>query len=242
METPIPDSLRGGGTEGPPRVPASQQPPPVAPPTQAGEIGGGPTPDATGGVIPYKNPAALIGYYVGIFSLIPGLGVPLALAALVLGVVGLRMPIAFLLFAVTISERVMIAITFQLQLIASQGGYLLLTIFGYPFGIESMVEGNVISVIDDQGNVNKLNVAEACSGMRMPRLRAVEPRWGLRLPRALILCACSVSTSWCLPSREWLVACLGRERTSRSPSSCPLGAPLLSTSAIRPRRGRTRIS
>jgi len=91
METPIPDSLRGGGTEGPPRVPASQQPPPVAPPTQAGEIGGGPTPDATGGVIPYKNPAALIGYYVGIFSLIPGLGVPLALAALVLGVVGLRM-------------------------------------------------------------------------------------------------------------------------------------------------------
>jgi len=77
------------------------------------------------------------------------------------------MPIAFLLFAVTISERVMIAITFQLQLIASQGGYLLLTIFGYPFGIESMVEGNVISVIDDQGNVNKLNVAEACSGMRM---------------------------------------------------------------------------
>lgn len=77
------------------------------------------------------------------------------------------MPIAFLLFAVTISERVMIAITFQLQLIASQGGYLLLTIFGYPFGVESMVEGNVISVMDDAGNVNKLNVAEACSGMRM---------------------------------------------------------------------------
>jgi exosortase len=77
------------------------------------------------------------------------------------------MPIAFLLFAVTISERVMIAITFQLQLIASQGGYLLLTIFGFPFGIESMVEGNVISVMDDAGNVNKLNVAEACSGMRM---------------------------------------------------------------------------
>ncbi len=77
------------------------------------------------------------------------------------------MPIAFLMFAVTISERVMIAITFQLQLIASQGGYLLLTIFGYPFGIESVVEGNVISVMDSAGNVNKLNVAEACSGMRM---------------------------------------------------------------------------
>ncbi|UYV14176.1 MAG: exosortase/archaeosortase family protein [Phycisphaera sp.] len=77
------------------------------------------------------------------------------------------MPIAFLLFAVTISERVMIAITFQLQLIASQGGYVLLTIFGYPFGVESMVEGNIISVMDDAGNTNQLNVAEACSGMRM---------------------------------------------------------------------------
>lgn len=77
------------------------------------------------------------------------------------------MPIAFLLFAITISERVMIAITFQLQLIASQGGYLLLTIFGYPFGIESMVDGNVISVMDEAGATHQLNVAEACSGMRM---------------------------------------------------------------------------
>ncbi|MEQ8316596.1 MAG: exosortase/archaeosortase family protein [Phycisphaerales bacterium] len=77
------------------------------------------------------------------------------------------MPIAFLLFAVTISERVMIAITFQLQLIASQGGYLLLTIFGFPFGIESSVDGNIISVMDEAGVSHKLNVAEACSGMRM---------------------------------------------------------------------------
>jgi len=77
------------------------------------------------------------------------------------------MPIAFLLFAVTISERIMIAITFQLQLIASQGGYLLLTIFGFPFGIESMVEGNIISVMDETGANHQLNVAEACSGMRM---------------------------------------------------------------------------
>ena len=77
------------------------------------------------------------------------------------------MPIVFLLFAVTISERVMIAITFQLQLIASQGGYLLLTIFGFPFGIESSVDGNIISVMDDAGASHQLNVAEACSGMRM---------------------------------------------------------------------------
>lgn len=77
------------------------------------------------------------------------------------------MPIAFLIFTVTFSERIMIAITFQLQLIASQGGYLLLTIFGYPFGIESTVEGNIIAVFDSAGDEHRLNVAEACSGMRM---------------------------------------------------------------------------
>lgn len=91
MDTPSPEPSDRARSQGPPPVPAVHRPPPVAPPTQAGEIGGGPTPDATGGVIPYKNPAALIGYYVGIFSLIPGLGMPLALAALVLGIVGLRM-------------------------------------------------------------------------------------------------------------------------------------------------------
>jgi len=47
------------------------------------------TPDATGGVIPYKNPAALIAYYAGIFGLIPFIGVPAALAAVTLGFIGL---------------------------------------------------------------------------------------------------------------------------------------------------------
>lgn len=63
----------------------------MAPPTRAGSVGVGQahSPDATGGVIPYKNPAALIGYYVGVFGLVPMLGVPLALAAIVLGVLGL---------------------------------------------------------------------------------------------------------------------------------------------------------
>lgn len=74
----------------PPVVP--QSPPPMAPPTQAGSVGVGQalSPDATGGVIPYKNPAALIGYYVGVFGLVPMLGVPLALAAIVLGVLAGR--------------------------------------------------------------------------------------------------------------------------------------------------------
>ncbi len=46
--------------------------------------------DATGGIIPYKNPPALIAYYLGLFSLIPCLGLLLAPAAIILGIIGLK--------------------------------------------------------------------------------------------------------------------------------------------------------
>ena len=48
--------------------------------------------DSTGGVIPYKNPPALIAYYCGVFSLIACIPffVPVPIAALVLGIKGLR--------------------------------------------------------------------------------------------------------------------------------------------------------
>lgn len=45
--------------------------------------------DATGGLIPYKNPTALAAYYCGVFSLIPGLGCALGPLAIVLGIAGL---------------------------------------------------------------------------------------------------------------------------------------------------------
>src|SRR5687768_17357038 len=40
-------------------------------------------------IIPYKNVPALIGYYVGVFSLIPCLGLALAPVAVILGIIGL---------------------------------------------------------------------------------------------------------------------------------------------------------
>ena len=46
--------------------------------------------DATGGVIPYKNGPALAAYYLGIFSMIPCVGLLLAVPALILGVIGLK--------------------------------------------------------------------------------------------------------------------------------------------------------
>jgi hypothetical protein len=46
--------------------------------------------DSTGGLIPYKNPSALIAYYCGLFSLFPLLGLFLGIAGLVLGIKGLK--------------------------------------------------------------------------------------------------------------------------------------------------------
>jgi hypothetical protein len=63
----------------PPMPPAA---PPIPPPAEQG--------DATGGIIPYKNPHALTAYYLGVFSLIPVLGFFLGAAAVPLGISGLR--------------------------------------------------------------------------------------------------------------------------------------------------------
>ena len=47
--------------------------------------------DATGGVIPYKNPYALIAYYLGICSLLfCVIPLPLGIVPVVLGIIGLR--------------------------------------------------------------------------------------------------------------------------------------------------------
>lgn len=64
------------------------QPPPGSPQYQPPQTNQG---DATGGVIPYKNPHALIAYYVGIVSLLCCfVGLPVGAVAVVLGIMGLR--------------------------------------------------------------------------------------------------------------------------------------------------------
>ncbi len=66
---------------GVPAQAASATPPPM------------PAPASDGGVsvvIPYKNPKALIAYYLAVFSLIPCAGIPLGIAAVVLGILGLK--------------------------------------------------------------------------------------------------------------------------------------------------------
>ncbi|MCK5806489.1 MAG: hypothetical protein KAI66_26905 [Lentisphaeria bacterium] len=48
------------------------------------------TGDETGGIIPYKNPKALIAYYLGIFSILPLIGLFMGVAAVILGIMGLK--------------------------------------------------------------------------------------------------------------------------------------------------------
>jgi exosortase len=75
----------------------------------------------------------------------------------------LTFPIAYLFFAVTISERVMQGVTFQLQLIASKGAWLLMN----GMGVHTDLAGNTLEIFKSDGSTIPLNVAEACSGMRM---------------------------------------------------------------------------
>jgi len=64
----------------PPAPPAAYPPYPPARPASGGAM------DA---LIPTKNPCALTAYYLGVFSLIPCIGLALAIPALILGIKGL---------------------------------------------------------------------------------------------------------------------------------------------------------
>jgi exosortase len=108
-------------------------------------------------------------FIVGVANhMLQGVALILTLQAIALFLLGPRifrhlfLPIALLVFSVTISEQIMNTVTFRLQLIASQGAWFVLSIFGGIFNFIVDLQGNTLTVAG-----NKLNVAEACSGMRM---------------------------------------------------------------------------
>lgn len=72
-------------------------------------------------------------------------------------------PIVYLVFAVTISERLMLDVTFELQLIASKGSWVLLN----AMQVQTDLAGNTLYIFKGDGTTIPLDVAEACSGMRM---------------------------------------------------------------------------
>lgn len=72
-------------------------------------------------------------------------------------------PIAYLVFMVTISEMIMIKITFKLKQWAAEGGDVLLQILG----VNVQRQGTKLIITNSQGQTNPLDVADACSGMSM---------------------------------------------------------------------------
>ena len=119
----------------------------------------------------------LVCYYyfiVGIPNhMFQGFSMILALFGLVLLLLGpgpmrvLFVPIAFLVFGVTVAERVMIEITFQLKLIAAYGSWLVLSLIGAVFDFTVELQGTSLSIDTGGGVHSDLDVADACSGMRM---------------------------------------------------------------------------
>jgi len=72
-------------------------------------------------------------------------------------------PIAYLLFAVTVPEKIMNFVTYPLQDLAARGGWLMLRMVGYDVDRT----GNVLYMLLADGSSHPLNVAEQCNGMRM---------------------------------------------------------------------------
>lgn len=123
--------------------------------------------------------ASYVFFIVGVSNhMLQGLSLILVLGSVLLLTLGPRvfrflfLPVLFLVFAITVSEQVMIKLTFPLQLIASQGAYWLMsagaTIWSAVSSTDFLVtlKGNTL-VVDYAGKSHPLNVAEACSGMRM---------------------------------------------------------------------------
>lgn len=109
-------------------------------------------------------------FFVGLPNhMFMGFSMILTLAGLCLLLLGPRMfgilflPLAYLVFCVTISEQVMLKLTFVLQEVAAQGAWLVLRLVsGLGGGFLVDIDGNTLNV-----GGKPLNVAEACSGMRM---------------------------------------------------------------------------
>lgn len=86
---PNPYVVGGGGRQGAPGAGFPGQSGPGQP-GQVWQVDSSQVGDGTGGLIPYKNPKALLAYYLGIFSMFPLIGMPLGIASITLGIMGLK--------------------------------------------------------------------------------------------------------------------------------------------------------
>lgn len=98
-----------------------------------------------------------------------GLAMILTLFGLVLLMLGPKamtwcfFPIAYLACGITLPEKVMTMMTWPLQQFAAKASYVVLNVIG----VTTDIAGTQITVYDSSMNAHPLNIAEACSGMRM---------------------------------------------------------------------------
>ncbi len=114
--------------------------------------------------------------YPGRNDMLQGYSMIIALFGLVLFLQGwsrmriLWFPVAYMIFAVKVSDRIWEQIAWKLQLIAAEAATAALNFFGVFLKLEASVTGSTIRLSfekDGQWIVEVLNVAEACSGLRM---------------------------------------------------------------------------
>lgn len=106
-----------------------------------------------------RAPGVHMGQGAAIIATILG-GVMLVLGPRMLQ--GLFLPIVFLGFGITVSEAIMNVLTWRMQGWAAVGSYILLN----AVTVQTDLAGNTLTIYHN-GNEIPLNVAEACSGMRM---------------------------------------------------------------------------
>jgi len=154
--------------------------------------------------------AGLLGYsfwiYPGRNDMFQGYSMILTLMGMALFLLGPAMlktlwfPIVYLAFAVKIAPRIWEHIAWNLQLIASRSATVLLNLLG----IDAEITGSTIELYRGMEFLGKLNVAEACSGLRM--LMAflalgvalaflVERRWWERLIMCLFAAPIAVAVN-----------------------------------------------
>ncbi len=77
------------------------------------------------------------------------------------------LPILYLVMGITISEAIMNGLTFPLKILASRGAGVLLSMLSGIMGFVVEVKGNILTITSPTAGDISLNVADACSGMRM---------------------------------------------------------------------------
>ena len=75
----------------------------------------------------------------------------------------LWLPLGYLVFAIPPPKPLYVAMTTPMQMIAAKTGVIILALFG----TEAQQQGNLIDVFNGTPNPLRLNVEEACSGMKM---------------------------------------------------------------------------